>query len=338
MCTYNGARYLPAQLQSIAAQTRPPDELIVCDDGSTDETRRMVADFASSSSFPVRAYVNERNLGAAQNFARAISLCEGDVIALADQDDYWLTGKLARVEREFDARAGAGLVFTDAEMIDEDSRPLGYRAWQSEWVKFGAFEKRLVEDGRSLEVLLARNVVTGASMAFRTELRELILPVPDEPGLLHDYWIALVAAAVSRLAYVDEPLVGYRRHAAQHTGLPPPDAASPRWDASAYKPAHLVLNPFFGSLCERLRERAGEDERARRGVERIEHLRTRAAMRGRSFARRSLSALRELGALRYHRYSGGWRDAAEDVALPHKLARLTSRAEKTGDSPRKGSL
>src|SRR3954470_17842517 len=90
MCTYNGARFLGEQLASVAAQTRPPDELVVCDDRSTDETASLVRDFAAAAPFRVRLHVNERNLGSTRNFERAVSLCEGDLIALSDQDDEWL--------------------------------------------------------------------------------------------------------------------------------------------------------------------------------------------------------------------------------------------------------
>ena len=93
MCTYNGARFLGAQLASVAAQARAPDELVVCDDRSTDETARVVEEFAAAAPFRVRLHVNERNLGTTRNFERAVSLCEGDLIALSDQDDVWAEGR-----------------------------------------------------------------------------------------------------------------------------------------------------------------------------------------------------------------------------------------------------
>src|ERR687894_3003245 len=96
MCTYNGARFVAEQLASVAAQTRPPDELVVCDDGSTDETCRLVEEFAARAPFPVRLFVNERNLGSTRNFGRAVALCEGDLVALSDQDDVWHPEKLER--------------------------------------------------------------------------------------------------------------------------------------------------------------------------------------------------------------------------------------------------
>src|ERR671927_271278 len=98
MCTYNGARFVREQLASIAAQTRPPDELVVCDDCSTDATLECIREFARTAPFPVRVVENEKNAGSTKNFERAVELCEGDFIALADQDDVWLPEKLQRLE------------------------------------------------------------------------------------------------------------------------------------------------------------------------------------------------------------------------------------------------
>src|SRR3712207_5958138 len=135
MCTYNGARFLGAQLASVAAQTRTPDELVVCDDRSTDETARVVRDFAKSAPFPVRLHVNEENLGSTRNFERAVSMCEGDLIALCDQDDVWLPQKLARLEEEFARDASALAVFSDAGVVDEEARPAGQGLWESVGVR-----------------------------------------------------------------------------------------------------------------------------------------------------------------------------------------------------------
>ena len=98
MCTYNGARFVAEQLESVAAQTRPPSELVVCDDRSTDGTARLVEQFAARAPFPVRLFVNERNLGSTANFGRAVTLAEGDLVALCDQDDVWRPEKLEPTE------------------------------------------------------------------------------------------------------------------------------------------------------------------------------------------------------------------------------------------------
>lgn len=87
MCTYNGEKYLREQLESIARQTLLPNELVVCDDCSSDETVEIIQDFSRNAPFSVRLMINENNLGFAKNFEKAITLCSGEIIVLSDQDD-----------------------------------------------------------------------------------------------------------------------------------------------------------------------------------------------------------------------------------------------------------
>jgi glycosyltransferase involved in cell wall biosynthesis len=128
LCTYNGERFLPQQLASIVQQTRLPDELIVCDDGSSDQTVRITRDFAASASFPVRISKND-NLGFVANFERAIRLCGGDRITLCDQDDIWYPNRFERTEQEFNAHPEVGLVFSDGDLIDDQDRLQATRLW-----------------------------------------------------------------------------------------------------------------------------------------------------------------------------------------------------------------
>src|SRR5918996_5112957 len=95
LCTYQGEKYLQEQLDSIAGQLRPPNEVVVCDDGSTDGTLGILDRFRSRAPFPVRVYVNEKQLGPTKNFERAIAHCEGALIFLSDQDDVWHPEKLS---------------------------------------------------------------------------------------------------------------------------------------------------------------------------------------------------------------------------------------------------
>ena len=96
LCTYNGARFLAAQLASIARQTRLPDEMVICDDGSQDSTCLLIDDFRASAPFPTRVYCHSGNMGVVSSFLGTIRLCSGDLIALCDQDDIWKSDKLAR--------------------------------------------------------------------------------------------------------------------------------------------------------------------------------------------------------------------------------------------------
>src|ERR1700682_2731847 len=131
MCTYNGARFLAEQLESIATQTRLPDRLVVCDDCSTDGSVEILKSFARHSPFAVRLEINKNNLGSTKNFEKAIGLCQGEVIALADQDDIWYSKKLERIEAVFADRPSVGVVFSDADVVDENKIPLGFRLWRT---------------------------------------------------------------------------------------------------------------------------------------------------------------------------------------------------------------
>ena len=115
LATYNGANFLRAQLDSIASQTKTPDELIVTDDCSTDNTVDIVREFAKTVSFPVVVHINEKKVGYTQNFSRALSLCSGDIVFLSDQDDVWLSNKVDNVVNVFNALPKTLLVIHDIE-------------------------------------------------------------------------------------------------------------------------------------------------------------------------------------------------------------------------------
>ena len=117
MATYNGARFLPAQLASIAAQTRPPDELVVGDDQSSDATEQVIADFASRVPFPVRFTRNPARLGSSQNFVACLERCTGDVVLLTDQDDEWLPARIERTLAALEAHPAAAYAFSDLSLI-----------------------------------------------------------------------------------------------------------------------------------------------------------------------------------------------------------------------------
>jgi glycosyltransferase involved in cell wall biosynthesis len=217
LCTYNGEQFLSRQLVSIQQQTRTPDELVVCDDCSTDRTIEILQDFAASAAFPVRITRNEHNLGFVANFERAIQLCQGDLIALCDQDDIWYPNRLERSLQEFTAHPEVGFVFSDADIIDQQDHLTGMRLWTS----FGFVGKRKQQMFMGDYTVLAKNrFVTGATVMFRSRLRQHCLPVGT--GWLHDEWLVATAAAIFEVRPIDTPLIQYRQHASQQIGLSPP--------------------------------------------------------------------------------------------------------------------
>ena len=214
MCTYNGALYLREQLDSLAAQTRLPDELVVCDDGSTDRTLAILDGFAAAAPFPVRIYRNPTRLGTPKNFERAIGLTTGAIIALADQDDVWYPHKLERLEGELARSKRIGLVFSDADVVDDRLRPAGYRLWEAR--RAVGRNRRLIARGRLFEALVRDNLVTGCTAAFRSDYKDLVIPVPAACAHCLE---RVRVAAVADVARIDAPLLAYRQHAANQCGL-----------------------------------------------------------------------------------------------------------------------
>lgn len=328
MCTYNGASYVAEQLESLARQTRLPDELVICDDNSSDETLKIVEDFAHRAAFPIRIYRNPQNLRVIKNFEQAITLCQGDIIALCDQDDVWLPEKLARFEQEFEASPEIGLVFCDLDAVDEDLRPLGFRAWQSGWVEFEENEQRLFDKGKALNVLLTRNVITGAAMAFRANLRPLLLPLPNIGNeVLHDYWIGLMVATVARIKPINDTLVKYRIHTSQQASLLlPNEYRSSRYARANKRRRYRPLAWCLKLVAERLSQHAHDTDNYRQAWERLQeslrHTEVRSQMREYRFAVRLSKALRELFARRYHELvrpnASAWFDFIEDI-VPYKI-------------------
>lgn len=216
MCTYNGVRYLPEQLTSFSEQHRLPDELVICDDGSSDGTLNLLREFARTAAFPVFIHENAQNLGYSRNFTQTVNLCTGDVIALSDQDDVWYPSKLARLEELFLEHPEAGGIFSDGDLIDTSSTGMPGDLWGS--FSFDSGSQRLMADGDAVKVLLRRNVVTGMAFAFRSSWRQALQRMPSHWP--HDFWLALMIAAESRLLPCPERLVAYRVHTNQQIGVP----------------------------------------------------------------------------------------------------------------------
>lgn len=215
MCTYNGSRFLSEQLESMATQTRLPHELVICDDRSSDESFELIRAFAKRAPFPVRAEINKVNLGTTKNFEKAISLCQGEIIALADQDDVWKPQKLAVLQAALVEHPEAGYVFSDAELLDEHGNLTGRKLWES-----GRFRGSFLHDfaaARQVAVLLRWTVVTGATMAFRSSLKTVVMPFSSH--FVHDYWISLLASCLGAYGVpISEPLIQYRQHMGQQIG------------------------------------------------------------------------------------------------------------------------
>ena len=173
LATYNGSAFVAEHLDSLARQTRLPDELIVCDDCSADDTVEQVERFAGRAPFSVRIERNPANLTSTPNFEKALGLCTGDVIFFADQDDVWRPNKIAALTDVLAADPAIGLVFSNGRVVDAELEPLGHDLWTA--LGFGHAERRRLRSGRAAAVFARHVVAAGTTAAFRSAYRELYL-------------------------------------------------------------------------------------------------------------------------------------------------------------------
>ena len=209
MATYNGGKFIREQLESILSQLPTDAEVIVADDGSTDDTLAIVNSFGDGR---IRVLPPEKHLGVVYTYERALLASKGEFIFLADQDDIWLPGK---VEKVLAALNDGDLVVHDAWML-RPSEPSG-----SSWVRDG----KLSEIRPYTKGVFAnwwKNSFTGCCMAFRRSILDRALPFPRNLPM-HDQWLGLVAEKFFRVSYVTVPLVEYRQHSgnATHIGRSP---------------------------------------------------------------------------------------------------------------------
>lgn len=216
LATYNGEAFLVEQIESVLAQSFADWRLVIRDDGSTDGTLDIAGRYAAEN--PDRIVLvgeGESGLGASGNFARLMEHATAEYVMFCDQDDVWLPDKTERLlaaMRALEAEAGKELpllVHSDLRVVGADLRELH--------PSFLTYQFLDPAFGRCLNRLLIQNVVTGCACLCNRRLIEISLPVADQ-SMMHDWWIALVAAAFGRIGFVAEPTVLYRQHGANTLG------------------------------------------------------------------------------------------------------------------------
>lgn len=219
LCTYNGKRYIREQVESILNQTIPVDEIVVCDDGSTDNTLQIIENLNKDTQTDIRIYRNEKNLGPALNFQKAINLCLGDIVFLSDQDDIWHKNKVNAMVDWFKDNPTQRVVFSDADLIDEANSLITEKSlW--ECVGFTKKAQKAFVAGLGVELLCYENRATGATMAVRRDFATTShFTSLCNSTILHDGAIAMLAAEDNVLGFIPEKLTQYRCHTNQSVGI-----------------------------------------------------------------------------------------------------------------------
>jgi glycosyltransferase involved in cell wall biosynthesis len=218
LCTYNGDRFLKELIDSIINQTIYVDEVIVSDDNSIDNTWAILEEYHFKYPDLFKISKNEHNLGPINNFEKTIQDCSGDIIFLADQDDIWLSNKVALTVEYFNNNIHAEAFFSDAYLIGNTFKGINEkraRLWE-----YYNFNSSLSEKLSFFHYLLYfGNVVTGACLAIRKNSINKIVPFQLKNDIWHDEWIALKLSSSNSISWINEPLIKYRIHSNQQVGL-----------------------------------------------------------------------------------------------------------------------
>lgn len=208
--TFNGARYLKTQLDSILYQSCPHWRILIRDDGSTDGTLELIEEWRSSN--PGKLFLisdEERGLGVSQSFARLLAHSTAPYVMLCDQDDYWDSEKIRKsleaIQQE-EGKKGIGfplMVCTDLEIVDSELNSVSKSFWRDR-----KDSPMLLED---FEKLIAHSVVTGNTILLNRHAVELAIPI-NTNFFLYDQWIAIKVARHGKITFLNESLVKYRQH------------------------------------------------------------------------------------------------------------------------------
>lgn len=309
LCSWNGERYLPRQLDSLRAQTRRIDQYVLSDDGSSDGSWTLLQSFAEEQrahGVDVILHRNAEASGYIRHFEQALARADADVLFTCDQDDAWHPGKIATMMAEFAADPSLLVLHSDARLVDGAGAPTGRNLFGV--LEVSSRELAAMHRGNAFGVLLRRNIVTGATMALRREV--LALATPFAAHWAHDEWMAMIAAMHGRVDSIERALIDYRQHDGNQIGATeksPLQQVGIGVSRRAYQ-ARQVLR------MRELEQRATSSPAIRAAVaDRSRHAVSRADLPASPIARIAHVG-RELLRGGYHRFGSGLRSAAADLS------------------------
>lgn len=229
LASYNGEKYISEQLESLASQSKLPDEVVISDDCSTDNTIKLINEFSINAPFKIEIYKNDSNLGYSRNFNNALMKTTGELVFLCDQDDVWFENKIEKIYKL--AVSDDSLLFmNDAELTDRDLNQTGITKLQ-----------QIISLGKD-----QNKFVMGCCSAIKRELLDLILPI-DENFPAHDTWISWFGERMLLKTVTPEVLQYYRRH----------DLNTSKYLGNTINKT-LKVNKFFIKVRESLKKNGSE--------------------------------------------------------------------------------
>ena len=209
LATYNGRKYIAEMIDSVLAQDYQDFHLIVSDDQSTDDTAGILEEYANKYPTVITHHRSNRRFGNAQDHFMYLlqTFHDAPYIMFCDQDDYWHSDKITKtiqLMKKIEQPGVPAMVHTDLRVVDRDLKEL-----DSSFMHYS----KLQGTRMSVSQLLAQNAVTGCTMMINKALADLACDnMPKEEILMHDWWLALIAATMGTTGYLDESTIDYRQH------------------------------------------------------------------------------------------------------------------------------
>ena len=312
LTTYNGSSYITEQIESIMNQTIKVDEIVICDDCSTDETISILYSYSNKYSNLFKIIQNNKQLGCAKNFEKAIANTSGDFIFIADQDDVW---KEDKVEKMIGLLSSANVkgCFSDSSIVDSNLESLGISHLQVR-----GFSKALFDSSKRkslLHLFLKRVPPAAHDMAITSDVKSIILPFPNLPNC-HDTWIGLCLAAINGWICTNEELTFFRQHGnnASNSGKQGGIIAKIKQAKTSIKNNTFAWNAqLYKELIVRLEDKC--DKKILKLLhDRMEHSIIRSNMQCNIIKRLPL-IVKEILNRRYFRYGRGWLNVLQDLLL-----------------------
>ena len=307
IATYNGEPYIKQQLESIINQIHKPDEIIICDDGSSDRTLSVIKNVKQKTQVEIKLYENKKRLGYSKNFEKALGISKGDIIFMSDQDDFWFEDKISKVVDKIDCR-DESVIINDCYFTDENLKIDGE-------TKLERIRRYGLDD---------TSFVSGCCTAISGKIKPLILPIPTE-HFTYDDWIHKVSHKISKRKIIEEPLQLYRIHG-KNTSDSRVNQKSKFFTLEKFSKKirtdlNRELNKKINNLeliHKRLEEKSEFDlldtEETLRGITReIELSKTRSHCRKQAFARRAALSIQMFYDGKYSHFNG-WKSMLRDVA------------------------
>lgn len=219
MTTYNGEKYITKQLESLLNQSMTIDEVVICDDGSNDKTLEIVEKFIAEHNLTMwQLKKNPQQLGFVENFRQAISLTNGDIVFLADQDDDWKLNKIEVLTSEMQKNPNMNVIMTSVDFIDGDGKAISLNN-NNRWCKRMVNTPRGTLQRVDYIQLCSGNFAPGCTLCMRRSIADEYVNFDNKISIPHDWLICLLAARKNSCYMLFEPLINYRLHANNTIGI-----------------------------------------------------------------------------------------------------------------------